>query len=96
MGRLFGSKDGPKVERSYVRHDADYWENQQSLADLILGAVKDGEVHQSELSRMAEDAGYSKNYFYQTISNLKSEGAIDKYGSTISAGEVDYNGDDGL
>lgn len=82
MPKLFGTDSrgrplaDPSKVRTYTKHDTDYWK-QPSLADKITEAVHGGLYSYDELREWAESEGYAPRSFYQTISNLQTEGLIE-------------------
>ena len=71
MPRTKGAKDGPSVERTYHK-TSDYWDR-PTLADLL----RDSDADYAELRAAALAAGYSINSFYQTMSEMRSEGGAE-------------------
>lgn len=92
MARLFGSRDGAKVQRNYTKRDDEHWTERPTLASLIHEYLSDAAADYGALRDYALEQGYSVNTFYDVMATLRDDG-------TIAQSEVSgdyYNGDDGL
>ena len=90
MGRLFGSKDGDDLRRSYHK-TSEHWE-QPSLADVLQTLIASGVGEYGELRDHALGLGYQINTFYHAMTDLRQTGRVEQSETT---GDY-YNGDDGL
>lgn len=102
MARLFGSRDDPKVERSYTKRDSEYW-NRPTLVDLLRDYLGNASATYADLRDYALEQGYKAGSFYEAIGKLESAGEIEKSHGVVSPvlGSDDApwdwcNGDDGL
>jgi hypothetical protein len=76
MARLFGSKDGANVQRSYTKHDTDYWNS--GLPSILREYLSEGDADYATLRDYALEQGYSIASFYEAIGKLKDSDAIEQ------------------
>jgi len=93
MARLFGSKDGPNVQRHYHKHKTEYWDR-PTLADQLLDYLEGSTIAYQDLRDWAVSQGYSTNSFYAAISALREQGTVVQDDGVVSASSGGYTGGD--